>query len=454
METLAAALSSRLPQEVTAQQVEQMVLTSKVAHTNLLQEEPKGTGRVKPAPGGTRAERCLRLELEASLALGNRDAAARLMSASQRKIGELVFFNPQRNFGFIRPLGETDRNKNIMAHRKAFSHSSVPLRLPPGARVAYSLRPHNGRMVACKVRPLDDDKPAKIVFVVALHRAGRQFAGIADLVVVDGVTKLVWQPATTDEFTKAFPETINSQTVPVDIISCIHSYVPQGALQKFKDGRVFSGEMDWEERISFGWITNGQLECSLYAFDMTNLKCVTLLTDVRPCHCEVNHGDSQPRGFSSLSLEELVVRGGSSYQDDRGTPDFFGHNEGQYDEGQHFHQLNSLDEFYDRAYAYIEEERLDWEIPTIKSCAFAPELKICPVARSEPGVYRLASATFNLELSEGLDVTAFFADIIKQTHGPPLEEQNLFIAQRGCRTDYRVHLRDQERSGLCFDVDD
>ena len=180
------------------------------------------------------------------------------------------------------------------------------------------------------------------------------------------------------------------------------------------------GEMDWEDRNSFDWITNGQLKCSLYAFDMTNLKCVTLLTDVEPCHCEAIH-------------DGLVVRGGSRYEVENETPDFFGHNEGQYHEGRggsgrHFHQLDDLDKFYDRADAWIDENRLDWEIPIIKHCGFAPELKICPVAGAEPGVYRLASATFNLELSEGLDVTAFFADIIKQTHGPPLRGHDLFVA--------------------------
>ena len=98
------------------------------------------------------------------------EAAARLIGASRREVGELLFYKPQ-GFGFIRPLGETDRKKNIMAHRSAFSHPSVPLRLPPSSLVAYALGSHNGATVAREVRPLDasqapvlePDPPAAVV---------------------------------------------------------------------------------------------------------------------------------------------------------------------------------------------------------------------------------------------------------------------------------------------------
>ena len=131
-------------------------------------------------PGRTREERCLP-ELLSRLSLGKHaqklkhldyagmksvdqddletlgldaEAAARLIGASRREVGELLFYKAQ-GFGFIRPLGETDRKKNILAHRSAFSHPSVPLRLPPSSLVAYALGSHNGATVAREVRPLD-----------------------------------------------------------------------------------------------------------------------------------------------------------------------------------------------------------------------------------------------------------------------------------------------------------
>ena len=146
----------------------------------------RGRGRGRRArdpvktPGRTREERCLP-ELLSRLSLGKHaqklkhldyagmksvdqddletlgldaEAAARLIGASRREVGELLFYKPQ-GFGFIRPLGETDRKKNIMAHRSAFSHPSVPLRLPPSSLVAYALGSHNGATVAREVRPLD-----------------------------------------------------------------------------------------------------------------------------------------------------------------------------------------------------------------------------------------------------------------------------------------------------------
>ena len=139
----------------------------------------RGRDPVK-TPGRTREERCLP-ELLSRLSLGKHaqklkhldyagmksvdqddletlgldaEAAARLIGASRREVGELLFYKPQ-GFGFIRPLGETDRKKNIMAHRSAFSHPSVPLRLPPSSLVAYALGSHNGATVAREVRPLD-----------------------------------------------------------------------------------------------------------------------------------------------------------------------------------------------------------------------------------------------------------------------------------------------------------
>ena len=152
---------------------------------------PKGKAKVKrgrgrrvrdpkPVQGQTREERCLpellgrlglrkyaqtlrhidyaaakQMEPEALEELGlDRDATARLAGASRREVGELLFYKPQ-GFGFIRPLGETDRKKNIMAHRSAFSHPSVPLRLPESALVAYSLGIHKKSTVAREVRPLD-----------------------------------------------------------------------------------------------------------------------------------------------------------------------------------------------------------------------------------------------------------------------------------------------------------
>ena len=162
----------------------------------------RGRGRGRRArdpvktPGRTREERCLP-ELLARLSLGKHaqklkhldyagmksvdqddletlgldaEAAARLIGASRREVGELLFYKPQ-GFGFIRPLGETDRKKNIMAHRSAFSHPSVPLRLPPSSLVAYALGSHNGATVAREVRPLDasqapvlePDPPAAVV---------------------------------------------------------------------------------------------------------------------------------------------------------------------------------------------------------------------------------------------------------------------------------------------------
>ena len=113
----------------------------------------RGRGRGRRArdpvktPGRTREERCLP-ELLSRLSLGKHaqklrhldyagmktvdqddletlgldaEAAARLVGASRREVGELLFYKAQ-GFGFIRPLGETDRKKNIMAHRSAFSH--------------------------------------------------------------------------------------------------------------------------------------------------------------------------------------------------------------------------------------------------------------------------------------------------------------------------------------------
>ena len=162
----------------------------------------RGRGRGRRArdpvktPGRTREERCLP-ELLSRLSLGKHaqklrhldyagmksvdqddletlgldaEAAARLVGASRREVGELLFYKPQ-GFGFIRPLGETDRKKNIMAHRSAFSHPSVPLRLPPSSLVAYALGSHNGATVAREVRPLDasqapvlePDPPAAVV---------------------------------------------------------------------------------------------------------------------------------------------------------------------------------------------------------------------------------------------------------------------------------------------------
>jgi len=152
---------------------------------------PKGKAKVKrgrgrrvrdpkPVQGQTREARCLpellgrlglrkyaqtlrhidyaaakQMEPEDLEELGlDRDAAARLAGASRREVGELLFYKPQ-GFGFIRPLGETDRKKNIMAHRSAFSHPSVPLRLPESALVAYSLGIHKKSTVAREVRPLD-----------------------------------------------------------------------------------------------------------------------------------------------------------------------------------------------------------------------------------------------------------------------------------------------------------
>ena len=72
--------------------------------------------------------------------------------------GELLFFNRDKNIGFIRPKGETRRDRNLLCHVSAFVGGNVP---KDGTAVTYNRGMFNHQPVARNVVPTPKEPKKK-----------------------------------------------------------------------------------------------------------------------------------------------------------------------------------------------------------------------------------------------------------------------------------------------------